>query len=130
MEKNNLAANNIEMNNEVVDEVVEVMKNTVSTSIDATNEISKIVSITPKSGYDKKIELISNAQDMSTKEKISAINDAEDKYSDDLAKNADTYKDLLWTKAGVVLGVTAGLILMTTTPGGRKFAKKILKKIA
>lgn len=111
-------------------EVVKCLQETVSKATDVSSEIDKIISFTPKSGYDKKIELIAAADDLTTKEKIAAINEAEAKYSQDLADNAETYNRLLWTKVGTVLGVTAGIVFMVSSPSGRKVAKNILKKIA
>lgn len=129
MEKNTIT----NLNNEAMDnnaEVVKCLQETVSKATDVSSEIDKIISFTPKSGYDKKIELIAAADDLTTKEKIAAINEAEAKYSQDLADNAETYNRLLWTKVGTVLGVTAGIVFMVSSPSGRKVAKNILKKIA
>lgn len=102
----------------------------MSKATDISSEIGKIISFAPKSEYDKKIELIANADDLTTKEKIAAINKVEIKYSQDLSDNAETYSRLLWTKVGAVLGVTAGIVLMVSSLNGRKVAKNIIKKIA
>lgn len=102
----------------------------MSKATDISSEIGTIISFAPKSEYDKKIELIATADDLTTKEKIAAINKVEIKYSQDLSDNAETYSRLLWTKVGAVLGVTAGIVLMVSSPNGRKVAKNIIKKIA
>lgn len=120
-------------NNEAMDnsaEVVKCLQETASKAADVSLDIDKIISFTPKSGYDKKIEIIAAADDLTAKEKIAAINEAEDKYSQDLADNAETYSKLLWTKAGVALGVTAAIVLMVSSPKGRDVARNIIKKIA
>ncbi len=110
-------------------DVTKCLQETVSKATDISADIDKIISITSKSGYDKKIELITDADDLTTKEKIAAINEAEDKYSQDIAENAETYSKLLWTKVGVVLCVTAGVVLMVSSPSGRKIAKSLMKSI-
>ena len=86
MEKNTIT----NLNNEAMDnnaEVVKCLQETVSKATDVSSEIDKIISFTPKSGYDKKIELIAAADDLTTKEKIAAINEAEAKYSQDSYPN-------------------------------------------
>lgn len=106
------------------------LQETVAKATDVSSDIDKIISITHKSGYEKKIEIIVAADDLTTKEKLAAINEAEDKYSQDFADNAETYSRILWTKVGAVLGVTAGIVLMVSSPSGRKVAKNILKNVA
>ena len=86
--------------------------------------------MTPKDGYQKKIELISEAKDMTTKEKLAAIDAAENKYAKDLSNNAEVFKSMMWHKVGLVLVCTAGVVLMGTSPEGRKIEKSILKLAA
>ena len=86
--------------------------------------------MTPKDGYQKKIELIANAKDLSTQEKIRAIDDAEDKYTSDLKKNAEICSGLMWVKTGAILTCTAGIVLMVFSPQGQKIARKIFQRIA
>lgn len=102
----------------------------VGYAADISSDIDLVLSMTPKDGYQKKLELIVDAKDMSTKEKIEAIDAAESKYSQDLASNSEVYRDMLWTKVGVVLIFTAGIVLMLTSPDGKKIAKSILKTAA
>ena len=67
---------------------------------------------------------------MSTTEKIKAIDEAENKYSQDLAANAEMCKGIMWAKTGFVLTCVAGTVLMVASPEGRKIAKAIFKLVA
>ena len=107
--------------------IVEVVEKIISSTVDISSETNHIVEMTPKDGYQKKIELISVADDLSTKEKIKAIDDAETKYAQDLAANAEVYKGMMRAKIGLVLTGVAGVVLMIATPEGRKIAKSIIR---
>lgn len=108
----------------------EVLEETIKSAINIDTEMGRVVSMTPKDGYQKKIELISEAKDMTTKEKLAAIDAAENKYTKDLSNNAEVFKSMMWHKVGLVLVCTAGVVLMGTSPEGRKIAKSILKLAA
>ncbi|MBR3564140.1 MAG: hypothetical protein IKN92_05055 [Clostridia bacterium] len=110
--------------------IFEAAEKIISSAVDISSETDRVVSMTPKDGYQKKIELISEANDLSTKEKIKAIDDAETKYARDLAANAKVCKGMMWTKVGLILTGFAGVVLMVATPEGRKIAKAIIKLAA
>ncbi len=119
-----------EINAEFSEKIVEVAEKAISAAMDISSETERVMTMTPKDGYQKKIELISSADDLSTKEKIKAIDEAEDKYSRDLAANAEMCKGMMWAKTGFVLTCIAGSVLMVASPEGRKIAKSILKLVA
>jgi len=127
MEKN-ISCNSLETL--TTDSVPAITGKAVESALDISEDTKRIIEMTPKDGYQKKLELISAAQDMSTPEKLAAIDAAEDKYAQDLANNADMYKGMMWTKVGLVLTCTAGIVLMISSPEGRKVAKAILKMVA
>ncbi len=127
MEKN-ISCNSLETL--TTDSVPAITGKAVESALDISEDTKRIIEMTPKDGYQKKLELISAAQDMSTPEKLAAIDAAEDKYAQDLANNADMYKGMMWTKVGLVLTCTAGIVLMISAPEGRKVAKAILKMVA
>lgn len=127
MEKN-ISCNSLETL--TTDSVPAITGKAVESAMDISEDTKRIIEMTPKDGYQKKLELISAAQDMSTPEKLAAIDAAEDKYAQDLANNADMYKGMMWTKVGLVLTCTAGIVLMISSPEGRKVAKAILKMVA
>ena len=112
------------------EKIVEVAERAISAAMDISSDTERVMTMTPKDGYQKKIELISAADDMSTKEKIKAIDEAENKYSQDLEANAEMCKGMMWAKAGLVLTCIAGTVLMVASPEGRKIAKAILKMVA
>lgn len=119
-----------EINAEFSEKIVEVAEKAISAAMDISSETERVMTMTPKDGYQKKIELISSADDLSTKGKIKAIDEAEDKYSRDLAANAEMCKGMMWAKTGFVLTCIAGSVLMVASPEGRKIAKSILKLVA
>lgn len=119
-----------EINAEFSEKIVEVAEKAISAAMDISSETERVMTMTPKDGYQKKIELISSADDLSTKEKIKAIDEAEDKYSRDLAANAEMCKGMMWAKTGFVLTCIAGSVLMVASPEGRRIAKSILKLVA
>ena len=100
----------------------------INAAVDITVESTNILSMTPKEGYQKKVDLIYSAEDMSTKEKIQALNQAEDKYAQDLGRTADLCKGLMWTKAGVVIIGIAGVLFIGGTSEGRMFIDNIFKR--
>lgn len=115
---------------EALDLTSEAIKQAVTKATDISVEMDRVISMTPKDGYQKKIDLIVNAEDLSTKEKLSAIDAAENKYAQDLAENAEVCKSVMWSKAGLTLVCVAGVVLMVSSPEGRKIVKAILKSVA
>lgn len=115
---------------EISDKFFDVAEKVITSAMDVSSETDRVVSMTPKDGYQKKLDLISAAEDMSTKEKIKAIDEAENKYSQDLAANAEMCKGMMWAKTGLILTCVAGTVLMVASPEGRKIAKSILKLVA
>lgn len=113
-----------------MEEALEDLERKVRGIMDISDDISRVVAMTPKDGYQKKLELISEAEDMSTKEKIAAIDVAEDKFAKNLSDNAEMCKNMMWFKIGLVLTCTAGIVFMGSTPEGRKMAKSVLKMVA
>lgn len=116
--------------NEVIEKTFDAAGKVIESAFDVSTEMDKVITMTPKDGYQKKLELISSAEDMSTKEKIKAIDDAEDKYASDLAQNSEMCKGMMWAKAGLIISCTAGVVLMVASPEGRKVAKSIIKLVA
>jgi len=122
--------NELEVTELSMDAVVSGIEKIVNSAVDVSKETDKIISLTPSDGYQKKIELIMNADDMSTTDKIKAIDAAEDKRFSDLSHTADMCKDMMWTKTGTVLICTAAIVLLIASPDGRKIATNILKRVA
>ncbi|MCR4946060.1 MAG: hypothetical protein K5929_03845, partial [Lachnospiraceae bacterium] len=88
------------------------------------------ISMTPKDGYQKKIELISEAEDMTTEEKTQAIDAAENKYAEDLEKSFELLDKMKWSNVGIALVFTAGFVLMVSSPDCRRIAKSFMKIVA
>lgn len=129
MENTTIENQSLGLNNESMDALIGGLEKTIEKTMDISKETEWIVSMTPKDGYQKKIELISKADDMSTQEKLKAIDSAEDKYARDLEKNSDMCAKMLWIKAGLFLICTAGTVLMVSSPNGKKVAQQILKAV-
>lgn len=118
------------MDFDYVDFTADMIERTIKTAMDISPEMNRVVAITPSNGYQAKIDLITKASDMSTAEKIAAINAAENKYTQDLAENAELYKGIMRAKVGLALTCTAGVILMVASPEGRRIARSIFKSVA
>ena len=130
MENTIIANQSLGLNNESMDALIGGLEKTIEKTMDISKETERIVSMTPKDGYQKKIELISKADDMSTQEKLKAIDSAEDKYARDLEKNSDMCTKMMWIKVGLFLFCTAGAVLMITSPDGKRIAKSVIKLVA
>jgi hypothetical protein len=127
--KYNVIQDATEIDNEV-HSLVDEIGNTTSKVLDISEDAKRVVSMTPKDGYQMKLGLISAAEDMSTKEKLKAIDEAENKYAQDLSNTAELCKGIMWTKVCLFVGCTAGLVFMVSTPEGKKMAKTFLDKVA
>lgn len=129
----NYEGNILDMQNiygEQVTRAINAITDATRTVTDVSPEIDRVVEITPKDGYQKKLELISNAPDMSTREKISAIDAAEDKYADDLARNTHLVNETRWSKTGTIVVSIVAVLVVAATPTGRSIGKAILKMVA
>ena len=67
-----------------------------------------------------KLKTIEQAEDMSSREKLDAISEAEDKFANDKERSAKLHIWLIAKKVGIVLGAFAGLLLLSASPVGQK----------
>lgn len=114
---------------DVIEQTADIVERAVKSALDISTETTTILSMTPRDGYQKKLDLILSAEDLSTKEKIQEINRAEDKYAQDLERNAETCKGIMLVKAGIVLSVIAGGLYFTSTEDGKRITKALLKSV-
>ena len=94
-----------------------------------SKETESILSMVTKDGFDKKIDIICSDEDMSTTEKLKAIDAAEDKRLRDVEKVTEVYKGMMVVKAGVVVSVIVGTIALAS-PEGRRLLKSAFEKAA
>ena len=109
----------IETSEEITAKAAEI---TVRTAMDMSKETESILSMVTKDGFDKKIDIICSDEDMSTTEKLKAIDAAEDKRLRDVEKVTEVYKGMMVVKAGVVVSVIVGTIALAS-PEGRRLLK-------
>lgn len=128
--ENATICNEFEMNGVTVQNWANEVGAIIKSAVDVSAEATTIMSMTPKDGYQKKLDLIYRAEDMSTKEKIQAISQAEDKYAQDLERTSDLCKTLMWVKAGVIFTICVGSVVALKSPEGQKIVTNVLKKIA
>ena len=107
----------------VVEKYVEKTKN-------VSKDMELVISMTPKDGYQKKIELISEAEDMTTEEKTQAIDAAENKYAEDLEKSFELLDKVRWSNVIIILLCAAGIALTAYSPSGRRITREILRVVA
>ena len=110
--------------------VVSGIEGIVEKSVDVSRDTELIMAMTPKDGYDLKLQLIEKAEDMSTLEKLSAIDTADDKYHQNLTHSYELYSDERQSKVVTVLTCTAVLALLIVFPNGRKIASGVAKLVA
>lgn len=118
------------MDEDVIEQTVDIIERTAISVLDISSETTTILSMTPRDGYQKKLDLIYSAKDLSTKEKLEEISRAEDKYAQDLERNAETCKGIMWAKAGIVGTIIVGGIWIVSSPDGQKIMRRMIKRIA
>lgn len=99
-------------------------------ALDISSEKDVVLAFTSQDSFKKKIELIYAAEDMTTAEKLEAINQAEDRRTKDIRNGVDTCKDLMWNRYFFVFSCLTGIALLAATPDGSKAIKSVLKRIA
>ena len=128
--ENTTICNEYETNEVTVQNLVNEAEGIIKSAVDISVETTTIMTMTPKDGYLKKLDLIYSAEDMSTKEKIQAISHAEEKYAQDLERTSELCKGLMWVKVGAVLACIAGGVYLYGSDEGRKLMKSILSLTA
>ena len=116
------------LDEEFAEQLSKIINETSNSITDISSETQTIISMTPRNGYDKKIDLICSAEDMSTQEKIEAINLAENKYANDLTRSAETCKDIMLAKAGMFTIIFVGVAIAISSPEGKKLFKTLSNK--
>lgn len=114
---------------DVIEQAEDIVERALKSALDISTETATILSMTPRDGYQKKLYLISQADDMSTKEKLDAINAAENKYAKDLEKNTEVCKELAMIKVGLFFSCVAGTVFLMSTPKGKQIGKFILQSV-
>ena len=101
----------------------------VKASLNVADDRGSVLALIPDDSYKKKLEMIEKAPDLSTAEKLAALEHAENKRLADLQQGTEIHKDLLWNKTSIILTVSAGLALILA-PGGAKLLQKTIKRCA
>lgn len=104
---------------DAIEHAVDIIEGVVKSALDISTETATILSMTPKDGYQKKLDLIYSAEDLSTKEKLEEVSRAEDKYAQDLERNAEICKGIMWVKVGIIGFVIVGGAYVATTGNGK-----------
>lgn len=99
-------------------------------TLDISAEAETVLSFASQDSYKKKIELISAADDMTTAEKLEAINQAEERRLHDIRSGVETCKELMWNRYLLVFSCLTGIALLVTSPEGSKTLKSVFKRVA
>ena len=99
-------------------------------TLDISAEAETVLSFASQDSYKKKIELISAANDMTTAEKLEAINQAEERRLHDIRSGVETCKELMWNRYLLVFSCLTGIALLVTSPEGSKALKSVFKRVA
>ena len=113
-----------------VEKILAFAERSINASTDIAEDATTVLSLASKESYQAKIEVITHAEDLSTKEKLDAIKQAEEKCAQDVQNGVTTCKDLLWNRYLLVFSCITGIVLLATSPEGSKAVKSILKRIA
>lgn len=100
------------------------------TALDISEEKETVLSFTSQDSYRKKIELISAADDMTTAEKLVAINQAEERRLQDIRNGVETCKNLMWNRYLLVFSCLTGITLLAISPEGSKVIMSVFKRVA
>lgn len=120
----------LNLNEEIIEKVVNTAERVIKNTLDISVETNVVLSMTPKDGYEKKLDLIYSAEDMSTEKKLLEIEKIEKEYAERLEQNAELCKDIMWKKVGMVLTLVSGSIYFVTSEKGQKVIKNVLCRIA
>ena len=120
-----------ELTNQNVNEqiVKAIATEAVNVSLNVAEDRASVLTLVPDDSFNKKLTLIEQAQDLSTAEKLAAMEQAENKRLTDLQQGAEIHKDLTRNRAWIILTIGAGLLLLVA-PGGVKLLHDALKKSA
>lgn len=119
--------NNTSLHNTDVQRFAETCTKNV---LDISAEKEIVLSFVSQDSYRKKIELISAADDMTTTEKIEAINQAEERRLQDIRSGVETCKDLMWNRYLLVFFCLTSIALLVASPEGSKALKSVFKHAA
>ncbi len=111
----------------VVDEIRGCVDNVAEYAMNISSDTSQIVGMIPKDGYNKKLEIISEAHDMSTDEKLAAISEADEKYVQNVSDAAEIYEGIMRTKVILTVFSIASIVMLLSSSDSRKTAEKIVK---
>ena len=114
-----------ENNNLCADRIASAAEKVLESAMDTTADIEAIEKLTATEGFKLKLKTIEQAEDMSTREKLDAISEAEDKLADDKERSAKLHIWLVFQKAGIALGVFACMLIFSASPVGQKTIKGI-----
>ena len=97
----------------------------LESAMDTTADRKAIEELTATDGFRLKLKTIEQAEDMSSREKLDAISEAEDKLAADKERSAKLHMWLIAKKAGIALGVFACMLIFSASPVGQKTIKGI-----
>ena len=122
---------NTALTNHNVDEqiVKAIATEAVNVSLNVAEDRASVLTLVPDDSFNKKLTLIEQAQDLSTAEKLAAMEQAENKRLTDMQQGAEIHKDLTRNRVWIILTIGAGLLLLVA-PGGVKLLHDALKKSA
>lgn len=125
----NIIRNNANREDSVQD-WVRLSEQAFKSVMDVSTDTVTILSMTPSEGFHKKLDLIYSAEDMTTAEKIQAINQVEDKYAKDIERSTESYKGLMWLRVGLACSIFLGGVYAVSSPEGQRIIKSAMRKIA
>ena len=77
-----------------------------------------------------KLHLINDAKDLSTGEKLQAVEEAENKYKQDMAENAKLFQKIGLQKIGKFLLCGVGVLAIIGSPFGQKALRTVVRTLS
>ena len=102
-----------------------VFSEIIKCGMDVDSVVENAETMTSKNAYEKKLETIQNAEDLSTKEKLEEYEKADAAYNQKKENNVEVLCKVQTHRIKLLIGAFAGFCILMT-PEGRNIAKELL----
>ncbi len=112
------------------DHIIQFAENCGKVALDISGDQEAILAFASQDSYKKRIEIIASAEDMTTKEKLEALNQADDRFAQDVQRSAETCRNIAWNRYLLLFSCLTGVVLLASSPEGSKAIRTVFKRIA
>ena len=115
--------------NPYTERIVSAAERAFEYAIDTSADLEAIEELTSTEGFHLKLEIIQQAEDMSSQEKLDAISEAEDKLATDKERSAKLHMWLIAKKIVFAVVVVGGTVALANSPVGQKTIKGVSRML-